>query len=235
MFASQSVAVDGYDVRDLILALVPGTTLTGTVVFEANPSGADSLARVRVATNPLQNLPFLGSPEARVDDDGSFVLENVPGGPRLLGARGVPDGLMLKAVYLEGQDVIDTPLEFAGVSRVDGIRLVVTDQVSQISGVVSDRQGSPRTDYTVIAFPSDENLWQPLSRRVKAAHPDQNAHYELEALPAGEYLLAAVDAVQEGQWFDPQFLSYIRAGSLRVSLAEGESKDVDLGLDLPPR
>ena len=138
---------------------------------------------------------------------------------------------MLKAVYLDGQDVIDTPLEFGDVARVDGFRVVFTDQVTRISGLVQDRAGAPLTDYTVVAFPLDDRLWQAQSRHIKAARPDQNARYEIEGLPPGSDLLVAVDAVQEGEWFDSRFLQRVRSGGLRMSLTEGESKDLNLALD----
>ena len=41
-------------------------------------------------------------------------------------------------------------------------------------------------------------------------------------LPPGKYLIAAVDYVQDGQWYDPQLLAELR------TLAEAESKRIDL-------
>ena len=235
MFASQIIAVNGYDVDNLTLALAAGATLTGSIAVEATQNQQPGLTRIRITADALQAVPLLGNPEGRVDDDGTFVIENVPGGPRLVRARGVPDGLVLKAVYLDGQDVIDTPLEFGGVTRVDGLRLVFSDQITHITGLVQDRQGAPLTDFTVVAFPLDESLWQPQSRSIKASRPDQNGRYEIAGLPAGEYLLAAVDAVQQGEWFDPRFLRQLRAGSLHVSLGEGDTMDLNLGRDRHPR
>jgi hypothetical protein len=44
----------------------------------------------------------------------------------------------------------------------------------------------------------------------------------------GKYLIAAVDYVQDGQWYDPEFLSDLRPRAERLSLAEAESKRIDL-------
>ena len=142
----------------------------------------------------------------------------------------VPDGWMLEAVYLNGQDVIDTPLDFEGTRRVEGVRLVLTDQVTQLSGVVHDGQGTELTDFTVIAFPIDERRWGPGSRHVQASRPDQNARYQIRGLPAGEYLMAAVDVVEQGEWHDPRFLQRLRPGALRVSLAAGEVTELNITL-----
>ena len=232
MFASQPLAVDGYDVTDATLMLTRGATVTGSVVFETSgrtPPGATG--RFRVTANAVHEIPLLGNPNERIADDGTFVMENVPGGARLLRASGAPNGWMLKSVYLDGQDVIDTPLDFNGVTRVDDVRLVFTDKVSQLTGLVRDQQGNLLTDFTVIAFPFDETLWQPESRHTKATRPDQNARYRIDGLPPGNYLLAAADAVQQGEWFDPRFLRRLRDTAMRLSLAEGETRDLDLTLN----
>jgi hypothetical protein len=226
VFASQRLDVDG-----LTLALSPGATLSGAVVFETTQEPPSGIARVRVTAETVQDIPLLGNSESRIDEDGTFEMQNVSGGPKLIRALGVPDGWMLKAVYLDGQNVIDTTLEFSAVTRADGFRLVFTDQISRISGVVQDREGAPLTDFTVVAFPLDDRLWQPQSRYIKAARPDQNARYEIEGLPSGSYLLAAVGAVQEGEWFDPRLLQRLGSGGIRMSLNDGESKDLDLALD----
>lgn len=233
MFASQRLNIDGFDVNGLALVLLPGATLSGSVVFETTeglPSGTTS---IRVTVETLQNIPLSGNPERRLDEDGTFEMQNVSGGPKLVRARGVPNGWMLKAVYLDSQDVIDTPLEFSDLTRVDGFRVVLTDQVSRITGIIQDREDTPLTDYTVVAFPLDNSLWQPRSRYIKAARPDQNTRYEIKGLPSGNYLVSAVDLVQEDEWFDPQFLQRLRFEGIRMSLNNGESKDLNLALDVP--
>ena len=204
----------GQELRDISLALPAGSVITGHV---ADEDGAPlPLATVRLLRYVYQQ--------------GQRQL--VPGGADRTDVRatGVPDGWMLEAVYLNGQDVIDTPLDFDGTRRVEGVRLVLTDQVTQLSGVVHDGQGTELTDFTVIAFPIDERRWGPWSRYVKAARPDQNARYQIRGLPAGEYLLAAVDVVEQGEWHDPRFLQRLRPGALRVSLAAGELTELNITL-----
>ena len=87
MFASQPLAVDGYDVTDATLMLTRGATVTGSVVFETagrTPPGATG--RFRVTANAVHEISLLGNPNERIADDGTFVMENVPGGARLLRA-----------------------------------------------------------------------------------------------------------------------------------------------------
>ena len=91
--------------------------------------------------------------------------------------------------------------------------------------------GDALTEFTVIAFPTDERLWQPQSRHVMASRPDQNAQYRMRGLPPGDYLLSVVEVVQQGEWFDPRFLDDLRRRLARVTLRDGEHKSLNLSLE----
>ena len=119
-------------------------------------------------------------------------------------------------MYLNGDDVIDTPLDFGGARNVD------------VSGLVLDEDGDLRTDLTVIAFPIDSSLWLPLARQILASRPDQNTRYQIRGLPPGDYWLVAVDVVQDGEWYDPRFLQRVRSGGGRVTIREGDITSLNL-------
>ena len=170
--------------------------LSGSVSFDATTVAQPAdLTRIRVTAPSLDPVPFGGNANARVQGDGTFALSNVAAGARLIRANGLPEEWNLKAVYLAGQDVIDTPLDFGGVRDVAGVTLEFTDQVSELSGIVFDEVGAVRTDLTVIAFPTDSSLWRPQARQIQASRPDQNARYQIRGLPASDYWLVAVDLV----------------------------------------
>jgi hypothetical protein len=166
---------------------------------------------------------------ANVDQDGRFTLNNVPAGTHWLRAN-APRGLALKAVMIGGRDVVDEPYEVRTGDRVDGVSIVFTDQISEINGTITDSRGVPVTDYTVLAFPDDSNLWRPQSRQIMTTRPDQNGKYQLRGLPAGRYYLAAIDPEIPGQWFDPEFLEQQRSGAASISLGDGEVRTQDFRL-----
>ena len=56
----------------------------------------------------------------------------------------------------------------------------------------------------------------------------RRGEFSIKGLPAGKYLIAAVDCVQDGQWYDPEFLADLRSRAQRLLLAEAESKRIDL-------
>ena len=228
VFASEHITVAGQEVTDLVLVLSPGATISGSLSFDtASVVEPTDLTRIRVTTSSLGPDPVGGDANARVREDGSFELSNIPGSPRLLRASAVPPEWTLRAV-LNGDDVIDTPLDFGGARNVDDVTLVFTDRVSELSGLVLDEDGDLRTGLTVIAFPIDSSLWLPLARQIRASRPDQNARYQIRGLPPGDYWLVAVDVVQDGEWYDPRFLQRVRSGAARVTIREGDITSLNL-------
>jgi hypothetical protein len=138
-----------------------------------------------------------------------------------------PKGWTMKAVYADGRDVTDQALEVKGES-ITGLNVIFTDKVSGIAGTVREARGAGAPDITVIAFPTDEKLWGPQSRYIGAARTSASGAYALAALPPGDYLVIAVDDVEQGEWFDPAFLDQIKERATRAKLGEGEQKTVDL-------
>ena len=103
----------------------------------------------------------------------------------------------------------------------------LTDRQTEINGTLTDQQGSPITEYTVLAFPTDGSLWRPNARQIMTTRPDQNGKFQLRGLPPGEYYLATVDPEKQGEWFEPDFLERHRPGAARVTLGEGDVKTQD--------
>ena len=93
------------------------------------------------------------------------------------------------------------------------------------------RRGRPSPDYTVVLFPAEPSLWVPQSRRIQGVRPAADGAYVIRNLPAGNYLVAAVDDVEPGEWFDPAFLQRLVPAAVRITIADSEQKvqDVRIG------
>jgi hypothetical protein len=88
--------------------------------------------------------------------------------------------------------------------------------------------GDAASDVFVIAYSSDRRHWGPNARRVQAVRPGVDGKYVIKDLPAGEYLVAAVTDVDQDEWQDPAFLERLQSASVKVPIAEGEKKTLDL-------
>ncbi len=234
MSAALPLSISGSLVSDVTLALASGTTISGQVTFEGatTPSQQD-LTRIRIGlwAPVMASLPMSGGQmNATPRPDGSFSIANVPAGSRLFRVAGLQSPWALKAVYFDGRDVTDEMFEVKPGESVGHVTVVVSDKATAVTGAVRDERDQLLTDFTVIAFAADSNLWRPQSRFIQAVRPDKNGVYTIRGLPPGEYLLRAVDDVDQGEWYDPELLATLRAGATGVTLQEGDTKSLDLKL-----
>jgi hypothetical protein len=230
LFAMQNVSVSGADVTGVALTLTTGQTVSGTVTVEAGSSAVSNLARVRVSLSSLSSIPIPTPPASGALLDGTFSLTPVVVGNYLVRVSGLPQNFVLKAAYYGGRDVADLPLEVRAGQNVSGVNVVISDRVTEISGTVPDADGQLVPDYTVVAFSTDTSNWRPQSRFIQVGRPDANGQFRIRGLPPGDYMLVALDDVENGEWFDPAFLDSARRSAIRVSLSDGDTKSIELKL-----
>lgn len=227
--AMQPLTVSGSDVN---LALVPvkSARIVGNLTFESagtpTPTSYDGF---RVNAVPLDNmimLPRTNRP-ADVQGNGVVTLSGLMPGRYAIQATGAR-GWTMKAATLGGRDVSDEPFEIKGGESLSELNVVFVDRSSGASGTVRSGGNPAPAGLAVIAFPAEDKLWRPQTRRIQAARTDQAGAFRFNNLPPGDYLIVAVDDVEPGEWFDPAFLESIRDRAARFSLDEGEQKTIDV-------
>ena len=226
--AVQPVVVTGDDVT-ITLVPVAGARLQGTIALEpARTAAPSTLQGFRVSLQPLDAavpLPRTNRP-APAGVDGAFLLSDLMPGRYVVQAS-APRGWTMKSVYLDGRDVTDQPIELKG-GESGALKVMFTEKISSVSGAVRAESAGGLAGLTVIAFPADADLWRPLSRRIQTGRTNEAGEFRIGNLPPGEYLFGVADAVEQGEWFDPDYLESLRARATRVSVEEGEQKRVDL-------
>lgn len=160
-----------------------------------------------------------------MNGDGTFELKAVAG-PVVLSIGTLTGDWTLAIVELDGRNLADDPIEVRHGETLHGVRVVLTNRPTHLRGALLDEKHQP-ADGTVVVFPDETSRWREDSRTIRTARPDQHGEFSIKGLPAGTYLIAAVDDVQDGQWYDPEFLADLRSRAERVSLAAGESKRID--------
>jgi carboxypeptidase family protein len=232
-FVTQPIVVADGDVNDVALVLAPGASISGTVTFQSTRSPTiPDVNQVRIAAPPIDFANVGPNPTARVNRDGTFTLDGVSAGSHWIRTQGAVRGWTLKSVTLAGRDIIDEPLEVRSGQTLSGVTLVFTDKMSEVSGTLTDDQGQPITEFTVLAFPTDDTLWRPQARQIMTARPDQTGTYQIRGLPAGDYYVTAVDPTEQGEWFERAFLDQHRAGAAHLTLGDGDVKKQDFKISL---
>jgi hypothetical protein len=226
--------VDGNDQANLVLRLLPGLKLSGTVAFEraslAPPQDLTTLEVTLAASG--SNLGTASTQRAIVDRTGTFRFTGIP--PGTFSLKAVPPAApgavswVLKSAVLNGRDLADVPLDVQAGGELDGLTITFTDRASEIAGRLLDAGGRPVTRYSIVVFSVDRTFWRAGARRVRLVHPATDGSFVAGGLPAGEYAIAAAEDVEAADLSDPAFLTQLLAAAYKVSLADGEKKRQDL-------
>jgi hypothetical protein len=221
------------DVEGLTLVTAPGAIINGTVASDTGEPFDFRAQQLQIGARPASPdtaaMGGAGMAGSRVGDDWSFTLRNIS--DAVIVRAQPPQGWAMKSVFVNGQEITDTPTEFPAGQTVSGMQIVLTKKVTSLTGQVTDTKGNPVLDATVVVFPGNEKLWTFQSRFIKAARPDQDGKYRVTGLPGPEsYLVVALQGLEDGQAGDPEFLATIKELATKLTLGEGESKAVDVKL-----
>jgi protocatechuate 3,4-dioxygenase beta subunit len=236
-FASVPITVTGQDISGLTITTAPGATITGRVIFD----GKSPVQRMSTGPNASRILPSPASPGAAgpsfaigsldngvVDESGRFQIRGVNG--RIVFRPVGLQGWYLKSVTLNGVDITDLPYEARGSTPVTGLDVVLTDRQTTLTGTVKDASGKPVKDYTVAVVPDNLPDGTIPMRFIRTVRPDQQGQYKTQGLPAGDYVVFAVESLDQGGVYDPAYQQLMRPRGKTFRLRDGESATVDLQL-----
>jgi hypothetical protein len=227
--ARQMIQVTGADIDGLVVVTGRGGTIRGQVLSDdrAPIPGIDRLAvRARPLIGAAQVSPLASADNGRLNADGTFELKGLMG-PVVLSIGTLTGDWTLKTVDFEGRNLADDHIDVRHGETLNGVRVVLTNQPTCVRGGLVDEKQRP-ADGTVVIFPDDPSRWREHARTIRAARPDQHGEFSIKGLPPGTYLIAAVDYAQDGQWYDPEFLSDLRSRAERLSLVDAEQKRIDV-------
>jgi hypothetical protein len=228
----QMIQVAGVDIDGLVIVTGSGGTVRGQVASD-DGTPLPGVDRLIVGARSLtwavrQSITGSSAGSGRVNADGTFELKGVVG-PVVLSIGTLTGDWTLKSVDLNGRNLADDPIDVHHGETLNGVRVVVTNRPTRLEGAVLDEKKQP-ADGTVVVFPEETSRWREDSRTIRAARPDRRGEFSIKGLPAGNYLIVAVDYVQDGRWHDPDFLADLRPRAQRLSLAEAETRRIDLTL-----
>ena len=153
--------------------------------------------QIRISSVALE--PGFNNSQARVEKDNTFKIVAVAAGAHFIRPSGPLRGWSLKSVMLDGRDITDTPLELRSGQQVPRVSVTFTNQINEINGTLTSDQGTPLTEYTVLAFSMDSSFWRPQSRHIGTARPDQTGKFRLRGLPSRQLLPRDRRSVRTGR------------------------------------
>lgn len=186
--ASVPISIAGADVDNVMVVTSTGTTITGQIVFEADPP-AGGITGMRVfatasTTNDGAGVPT--PPPATVAEGYTFTLKGLMG--EYLLRAGIVNQF-LKSVTVNGQDVTDVPREFKASDR---ITMTLTSRVSTVEGNVTDTRDVDLAETGIMMFAEDKSSWRMNSIWTKRTSVDPKGHFRITGLMPGRYYIAAI-------------------------------------------
>jgi hypothetical protein len=232
--AIERLSIAGDDVTGLVMAAPRPGTLAGAVVREqGDTEPVPSTVQLRlVSADAVEDLGDPGT-LVRTQGDGSFTTTARAGRLRLE-LVSPPPGWFVSRILQGDRDVSDEGIIVEPGSAVADVRVMLTRNVAHVTGTVTDAGRRPARDYTVMMFARERALWTFRSRYVAAVRPDQQGAFSIKGVPAGDYLIAAIDYVEQGEGHDPDFLESIRDRSQPVSVTAGSTQRLELQLGRRP-
>ena len=223
--ASALVEVIERDIQGLTLALGSGASITGRIVSESQESVLD-WRRVSVVTRPAaggRRGMMFGRGEARVEEDLSFRISNLPGGLYRFSVSLPPGNHYVESIRAEGQDIFDRLLELNDHDHLSEVEVRVSPEGSQISGMVeSEEDGQPVDGATVLVFAADPQQRGSVSRFTRTTQTDQAGRFSLQGLAPAEYLVCALVEHEPGRESEPEYLNGLEGDSTTIDLSAGE-------------
>jgi len=215
------------DLAEVKVAMQPGATVSGQIVFETTQGPPSDLRGLSI--DILANGRSIQ--RAAVDDSGLFAIHGLAPGSYFVAPDQTPPGWFLKSATSLGRDLLSMPLITTAGENVADLVVTLTDRPTEILGTVSDARYYPIASASVIAFPAEPASPGSPARsplRVRSVRTSAAGVFHLVGLPLGDYLLVAIDDAAANGWQDPARLDALRASAVHVSLHDSDPRHQDL-------
>lgn len=231
-FGMQYVTVADVDPLPIDISTASPSVIEGRLIVEGGAANPTEFEVVPFPSDYDRSYVIGTGFQTSWSSGGSFRLGSVTG-PRRIVLLSAPPGWYLKSATLDGREIIDEPYDFGLDGRTfTGLEVVVSNNGAAVSGTIRDAETS--ANYSVLLYSTDRNKWFRNSRHMKLARPTQNGDFRIEGVPAGDYFIVAVDALDAnpafGEWQDPAVLDALSIDARRLTLAEGDRQEATVAL-----
>jgi hypothetical protein len=219
--AATTVMVTGADVEGVMLVTGAMGSISGRIVADTGEVPPFGSTKPRINAMPVDRgntYQTFSQDNGRVREDGTFEVTGAIGAVQI-SLSPVPSGWAIKSIDYDGRDYSILPLQVRNGQKLDGVTIVLSNRLPTLSGTLVDDRLQPAAG-TVILFPEDSAKWADNPRSIRTTRPDQSGAFEFRLVPAGEYLMAPVEYVQEGDWYDPEFLQGLREHATKLTIGE---------------
>ena len=230
--ARMPVTVGASDVSGLVVKLRQNAILKGKLIIDADPAKPVSQTSYAVFMDPAGGQPGLGQPRTIARPAAEFEIVGIQAGEYFLRVQ-APGQWLVKSIEWRGRDYSVTSFDATSTDEFSGVLVSVTNRVATLSGAVRAQGGGTPESALIVIFPAqpasrvNTGLWSP---RMTSTLAGNTGSYRFNALPAGDYVVAAIERARMATWRDPEFLAMLERQATRVTLNWGQALTQDLTL-----
>lgn len=222
-FARRAIDVGAMDVDGVQLAVLPGVTVIGQVVWDPKPSLEKDTLTVRV--NAADTVRAGQTLHIRASPNGTFFLPGLGDGLYRIETFGQTADCYLKSIRYAGMEVSDDEFNVIRGTQAT-LEVTISAKGARVQGTVTNAEGLPAVGVWVVLVPDEARRSE--FRLYKQGRTDQYGRFDLRGIAPGDYKLFSWEQVEQNAWEDPEFLKEFDGKGQSVSLQENEAKQVDL-------
>ncbi len=220
------VEVGDRNVDNAQVLLQPSFDVTGAVRLEGQGTVEFNNTFVNLQPRQRGGRMSMGGASARVGPDGAIPLRQVFAGHFDIMVGGLPENHYVKSVRAGEVEALPDGLRILPGMQLD---VVVSPNGGRIGGNVVNEKGDAVTSALAILIAPNA----PPINRFKSSPVDQQGRFNLSGIAPGDYYLAALEEVEAGAYWEPDFLtrneSLIQKISIRESATETRTLKVIAG------
>ena len=219
----QTLVVPDHSVENVVLGAHRDVTIKGTVVLDGDAKV--SLERFSIglmSSEGVAVMPVFG----HADKSGAFTLEGVTPAAYDLTLPVSPAGTYVKSVTFNDRESLGHVLDCSAITA-GTLGIVLGTDGGKVTGRVS-RDDKPAPNATVVLLPADPSRRFPAT--VRHGVSDGTGKIELDDVPPGDYLAFAWEEVEDGAWFDADFVKAAQSQAVKVQVGPKATEEIQLKL-----
>lgn len=236
------VSITNTDVSGLELRASPGSAVVGTIRLEEGDlkpllpaangiagrqagalAGAAENAGVTISgLRPLIRLTetpslFPTLDPVQVNEDGTFLIENIGPSKFQLNMAALPSGVYVKSARFNGADALRGELDLT--LGGGNLEIVLSNKAGNITGMVTPEKDESVAGLTISLWTNDE---------IRTTNTDQNGAFQFQNLRPGTYQVATWEEIDLGLAQAREFLNLVKDNAVKLEIAEGARFSVQL-------
>jgi hypothetical protein len=220
------VSVVDHDVTDVVVSLLPTYMWSGRIVVDEPPPARSPASARDLVLEPAEGDLSFGLPRARPGAAaGTFEVVGLL--PTKYWLRTLSPALFVRSITRAGTDVTHEGID---PSAGPGVVVTLTPDAATISGTVRHQDGRTAPGARIWVFPAQRAARSGYGLRspgIAFTSADEGGGHRTR-VPAGSYLVVAVEASASDIPPDPAFFERLEALATPVTVSWGESVSLDL-------